>query len=400
VLRTAPLLAIVLGALALAGCGGGGGDTSTSAMTSRGCASAPEDPGTVLVYRLTPYSRSVTAADQAETMRILCSRLRAIGLGEGRVAVKGQDELAVTLPAGIRVGDGTPEVGASGRLYFYDWEPSLIGREYAIAGHPGRQPPQEPLREAEKEWKEAGRAPDVETRQLIYAGAFPTAYAAAKLASEQTPAPCAECSRDPSFYLFSKDPDHKLIAGPTNSRDALYADGRSVAGRGEVVELPVGTAVVSELPVISGVPAQKAEPGWYALSGEPALTGAEITHPEARVDGIGEPTVVFEFTSSGQEAFHEVTRHIAQRGQEQAIGISGAEEAAALSGHFAVVLDNEVKTRPIINFAENPDGIDGRTGAQISGGFSGIRQAKELAAVLRTGILPVQLILLRQSPAG
>ena len=31
------------------------------------------------------------------------------------------------------------------------------------------------------------------------------------------------------------------------------------------------------------------------------------------------------------------------------------------------MLDQQIKSRPIINFVENPNGIDGRNGAQISG---------------------------------
>ncbi|HEX2706528.1 MAG TPA: protein translocase subunit SecF, partial [Solirubrobacterales bacterium] len=93
----------------------------------------------------------------------------------------------------------------------------------------------------------------------------------------------------------------------------------------------------------------------------------------------------------------EVTRKIAQRGQAQAIGPVSAEEAGALSGHFAVVLDNEVKSRPIINFAENPDGIDGRTGAQISGGFNSPEEAQELATTLQIGALPINLKLISQT---
>ena len=39
----------------------------------------------------------------------------------------------------------------------------------------------------------------------------------------------------------------------------------------------------------------------------------------------------------------------------------------SFSGIFAIVLDGELVSNPIINFVENPAGIDGRTGAQISG---------------------------------
>ncbi|MDX6595331.1 MAG: SecD/SecF fusion protein, partial [Solirubrobacterales bacterium] len=103
------------------------------------------------------------------------------------------------------------------------------------------------------------------------------------------------------------------------------------------------------------------------------------------------------FTDKGREAFQEVTRQIAQRGQASAIGPVAGQEAEALSGHFAVVLDNEVKTRPIINFAANPDGIDGRQGAQISGGFSSPTEAQDLATILQIGALPINLKLISQT---
>ena len=61
------------------------------------------------------------------------------------------------------------------------------------------------------------------------------------------------------------------------------------------------------------------------------------------------------------------------------------------------MLDNEVKTRPIINYAQNPDGIDGRTGAQISGGFNSIGDAQDLASFLQRGALPINLNLISQS---
>ncbi len=70
--------------------------------------------------------------------------------------------------------------------------------------------------------------------------------------------------------------------------------------------------------------------------------------------------------------------------------------AEQYSQHFSVVLDGQVVTQPIINFAENPDGIDGRTGAQISGDFT-ISSAQDLAEFLRIGALPINLQLESQS---
>ena len=156
--------------------------------------------------------------------------------------------------------------------------------------------------------------------------------------------------------------------------------------------------VVSELPSDStGKVIEDAEPGWFALHDEPALSGKEITNPKQERDEAGQPNVNFQFTDSGQEAFQEVTRRIALRGQARAIGPVSSETAEQLSGRFAVVLDNEVKTRPLINFLENPDGIDGRNGAQISGGFQSIQEAQDLATFLQIGALPINLKLISQS---
>ena len=58
-----------------------------------------------------------------------------------------------------------------------------------------------------------------------------------------------------------------------------------------------------------------------------------------------------------------------------------AQLASSYSGHFAVVLDDEIVSRPIINFVENPAGIDGRTGAQISG-IGDLNEAQDLANFL------------------
>src|SRR5262249_12682639 len=159
----------------------------------------------------------------------------------------------------------------------------------------------------------------------VFAGAFPTAYGAVKLASEQKPLEnCEQCATTrPRFYLFNEK-THELIAGPEFTEEDLYitATGHKRAHKGEVVEVPVGTAVVAEPAKNSrGEVIEGAEPGWFAIVDKPALSGTEITNPEAKSGEFGEPIVVFEFTGKGQEEFHDVTRQIAQRGQAQAIGL-------------------------------------------------------------------------------
>jgi SecD/SecF fusion protein len=357
----------------------------------------------VLQGRPTPQQPTLDNGSMEKAVDIIRSGCDQLGVSEIEVARVGSDQIQVGIPGATSVGKATECATKPARLFFFDWEPNLIGREFLIGGHPGREPPKGPLGEATKEWQEAGRLPTKrENQQLIAAGAFPTEYAAVKLASEQKPKPdCPKCSSSATYYLFEKDKDHKLIDGPEFTKEDLYI---SPSGRkrpenvGTVLKVPQGTIVVSEKPSdAKGQVLENAEPGWFALKDDPALSGTEITSPKQEIDEAGAPNVTFKFTDSGRQNFQEVTRQIAQRGAASAIGPSSEELAEQTSGHFAVVLDNEVKTRPIINYSQNPDGIDGRTGAQISGGFNSIEDAQDLASFLQRGALPINLNLISQS---
>ncbi|MBS1880158.1 MAG: protein translocase subunit SecD [Actinobacteria bacterium] len=365
--------------------------------------------GLELVYEGQPTGTGteVTGEDIEDSISIIEKRINTLGVSEPEVARLGDKNITVSLPGVTDTNRAAEQVGTTAQLYFYDWEPNLLGPEKVIGGHPGQEPPKGALKASEKRWEEAGRNPaSFENRQLIVAGAYATAYEAAQLASEQEPRPdCKNCSSaKPRFYLFDKEAPHKLLAGPELTKKGLYLSptGEKLPKDGIVIEVPPGTILVSELPSDeSGKVDETAQPGWFALNDEYALSGNDITNPRQEYGQTGgEPNVTFGFTGHGESAFHEVTRQIAQRGQAQAIGPQSPEAAAALSGHFAVILDNEVKTRPIINFAENPDGIDGRNGAQISGGFSGehgLEQAQELATTLQIGALPINLKLISES---
>jgi len=361
--------------------------------------------GLELVYQgqATEAEGEVTGEDIEDSISIIEQRINKLGVSEPEVARLGTDEITVSLPGVTDANRAAEQVGSTAQLYYYDWEPNLIGPERAIGGSPGREPPEAARKASEKRWEEAGRnVTSQDNKQLIYAGAYPTAYDAAQLAAKQKPVEnCTECSvAKPRYYLFQKAEPHDLIAGPELAKKDLYISptGKKRPKDGIVVEVPVGTVLVSEFPTDEeGKLDETADPGWFALQDKPALSGQDITNPEQSYGPNNEPIVTFEFTGGGREAFQDVTRQIAQRGQASAIGVVSPEEAGFLSGHFAVVLDNEVKTRPIINFQENPDGIDGRTGAQISGGFSSVQDAQDLATTLQIGALPINLKLISET---
>jgi SecD/SecF fusion protein len=364
--------------------------------------------GLELVYQGQPTgtATSVSGEDIDDSISIIERRINKLGVSEPEVARLGNEEITVSLPGITDADRAAEQVGTTAQLYYYDWESNLIGPEQAIAGRPG-QLPEEALKASEKRWLAAGRNPKTEANLiLIQLGAYPTAYEAALLASQQEPDEnCQTCSvAKPRFYLFEKAKPHELIAGPELAKKDLYVSptGKKLPKDGIVVEVPAGTVLISEYPLDGkGQPDLSAEPGWWAIKDKPALSGSEISNPEQTYEQVtNEPVVSFQFTGDGQQAFQEITRRIAQRGQSQAIGPVTPEEAERLSGHFAVVLDNEIKTLPIINFAENPDGIDGRTGAQIGGGFSGpngLDEAQELATTLQIGALPINLKLISET---
>ena len=60
------------------------------------------------------------------------------------------------------------------------------------------------------------------------------------------------------------------------------------------------------------------------------------------------------------------------------------------------MLDNELISAPYIDFQQNPDGIRGDTGSEISGGFT-IQSAQRLADLLKSGALPIRLELISSS---
>ena len=334
--------------------------------------------GVELVYEGTPTGQveEVTGEDIERSINIIRERIDRLGVAEPEVSRLGNTQITVSLPDVTNAQRAIDQVGTTAQLYFYDWEPNLIGPEKVISGRPGQPPPRPVLKASEKRWEDVKRDPKKpQNAQLIAAGAYPTAYEAALLGSEQEPAKnCENCSvAKPRFYLFERKSPHELVAGPgaEPERPLRQPDRRKTA---EERDRPRSSRRHHPGLRIPGRPRiRRAGPehqaGLVRDQRRPGALGHRHHRPRTDPGEFSEPVVAFKFTDDGREAFHEVTRQIARRGESSSIGLLGGQNAEERSGHFAVVLDNEVETRPIVNYAENPDGIDGRTGAQISGGF-------------------------------
>src|SRR5205823_1387228 len=123
----------------------------------------------------------------------------------------------------------------------------------------------------------------------------------------------------------------------------------------------------------------------------PNLTGNELNLSGTRQDfdpQSGEPVVLLQFNNKGNKAFFKVTRNEGLRGQIR-----------KQSQHFAIVLDDEIRSFPQIQFDDprvnggiNPAG----SGAQITG-IQSLKEAQNLALVLQTGALPVKFVPLERT---
>ena len=335
--------------------------------------------GTELVYeaRGTGANQTIQVEDVDRSVDLIRERVDALGVSEPEISRIGATQISVSLPEVQNAQDAIDQVGQTSKLSFYDFEPNVIPPNPDIA--------------------DAAERP------------FNRLYDAVKAAQEEKPE-CFEqggeplCTHDGQYYLFDEN-SLELLAGPVTKEKDLYLKYDGEQPEGSIVEeVPQGYVVLREEapPDNPDTEADESETGvrgWFLLKDRPELTGDDIRNPEQQFDPVSNiPNVTFDFTDEGGEAFEEVTERIAQRGLTSA-GVQGqsmtAEEAANFSDSFAVVLDGEIVSRPIINFKENPSGISGG-GAQISGNFT-ITEAQDLAEFLRIGALPVDLALINQS---
>jgi SecD/SecF fusion protein len=338
--------------------------------------------GTSLVYEGQPTpQQEVTPEAIDRAIEIIRQRVDNLGVSEPEIQRVGNTQIDVALPDITDIRRATEVIGSTAQMHFYDWEPNVIAEN-----------PNDPN----------------STDQ-----GFGRLFDAVRFASEQEPeCPRKQCTTNgPTYYLFDRDTLEPLTAEPAQKKSDLFVDlpGERQPKDSVVIAVPQGTTVVEQKPQddpqTEDINEAETQPtSFFVIRDRPELSGTDITNPEQNSDPTtNQPNVTFDFTDEGRERFEQVTRRIAQRGQAQAPpGVAGAQ-ADQFSDSFAIVLDrgasaagNEVVSRPIINFVENPTGIDGRTGAQISGGFT-ITEAQDLAELLRIGALPIELKLISQS---
>jgi SecD/SecF fusion protein len=367
--------------------------------------------GIELVYqgRPTPQVPQVTQQaldDATETIR---KRTDALGVAEPEIQRSGRDQISIGLPDVQNADRAIQQVGTTAQLQFYDWEANVLGRRGPDNPYAGTKALYDATEFASTQ---TGKAEQNDVPE----------------GSDETPEEADQSNNTAGdrYYLFGPDrlpigPDKEPVRTadyePSGSCQELLADYEPDSGpapkyakntecKSELEELgsggpPAGSRVIM---VPEGVVVVEAEPvegqppqikRFFVIEDDSELSGRDIENPEQQFDpNTNAPIVTMEFTDKGREAFARVTKRLADRGA-RIILPPGSDREQAFQ-RFAITLDNKIVSLATIDFVQNPEGIDGRTGAQIEG-IGTIEETQDLAESLRIGALPIELKLISQT---
>ncbi len=181
---------------------------------------------------------------------------------------------------------------------------------------------------------------------------------------------------------FYKDDPESRPVGPVESKEAALKELRSQgASQAEIDQLSAeGVTADYALVHTKEDPTGEMPMYWFVYKRPPVMIGDAVKSAQAGFGQDGKPNVSIDFTGDGSRMFQEVTRELYRTGLLK-------NEAQT----FAIVLDNQLESDPMIDFTKPDlrDGISG--GAEISGGSMTVQESQDLAFVLNTGALPVKL---------
>jgi preprotein translocase subunit SecD len=194
-----------------------------------------------------------------------------------------------------------------------------------------------------------------------------------------------------SLEIIRRRIDEVGTREPTIQRqggDRILIQVPGIGSAGELKAIIGTTAQLTFNPVVSRGSDGEANPGvgnmilpavdeegvFYTLETAPVVTGDELVDAQPAYDQNGRPAVNFRFDTTGARKF-------------------GTYTANNIGAPFAIVLDNEVISAPVIQSA-----IPGGSGI-ITGNFS-VEESTNLAVLLRAGALPAGLTFVEERTIG
>jgi SecD/SecF fusion protein len=378
--------------------------------------------GTELVYQgqPTPQVPKVTPQALDDALETIRKRTDALGVSEPEIQRSGPDQISIGLPDVQNAQRAIDQVGSTAQLQFYDWEPNVLGDRGADVPYAGSKALYDAAEVATKQEPKAERVdvppgsdltPQEADKQNDTVGDQYYLFGPDRFPIGPDKQPLREGDYKPSTNCKDLLTDFEPENGPPNKYpentecktqlEELGPGGPPDGSR--VFKVPQGIVVVEAEPA----PNQSERVHrFFVIEDDSELSGKDIKNPEQNFDpNTNAPLVTMEFTDRGREAFARVTKRIAERGRdcETLAGVSpdcpNVQQGAPpeeFFQRFAITLDNQIVSLATIDYQDNPEGIDGRTGASIEN-IGDIQQAQDLAESLRIGALPINLKLISQT---
>ena len=344
--------------------------------------------GVELVYQgkpTPPVARSRRRRSN-RAIDIMRKRVDQLGVAEPEIQRSGSDQIPVGLPDVKNAAARAASRSARPRsCYFYDWEPNVIGAGRQAGARRTRRSPADPGRptaraaishydavsRASKRPAIATTAPRRRNRQLV----LPASTRRTRRSS-----PARRTSRDATCFAERDD-------RPAAARRAEVVTGQ-----------PPGTVIVQaeqadRAPKVTPAPLLRAQrrPGAdrHGHQGPAAeLRQRRGRHRRSRSSRSTSPTRAASVRS-------DVTRTIAQRGQ--AAQLPGQRRREQPLQHFAIVLDNQLISRPVHRLPRRTRTASTAATARRSRAASRSSPPRTSPNLLKTGALPIKLELISQS---
>ena len=344
-----------------------------------------------------PKGHQLTSSDLSRSVTIMRNRVDKLGVSEPHIQKQGSNEIVIQLAGVHDPAAAAKLIGSTAKLELYDLEPALVPPSVSATGAPVA----------------TTSLYDLLSRvQASAKNGTPSQYALFKSEKTTTTTGTGKNKKTTTTTTWHRigGPTATLHRDPTTGNAGLLDPyGGKVPKGAKVLPVPTKTVVITCTAASSSVcpgdpngvpPAGKTDyylfkngaypKDRYATNGRyPNMSGDLLSLSGTRQDfdpTTGAPVVLMQFKSKGNKIFKEVTKNEAIRGAIQ-----------QTPQHFAIVLDNEIRSFPQIDYKQNPQGIDPTgNGAQITG-LQSLKEAKDLALVLQTGALPVNFITLERT---
>ncbi len=331
-----------------------------------------------------PKGVKLTAADLDRSVNIMRNRVDKLGVSEPIITKQGSDQISIQLAGVHDVNQAANIIGSTAQLELYDLEPALVAPSTSASGPVATRSLYQLLSHVP-----VGANPGEPSQYVLFKPVtIPNGKKKPTTAFVRAAGPAGSLHRAANGNAGLLDAYHgktptgwKVLTVPHNTVLITCSAKTTVVCPGDPTGLP--PAGSTDYYLFKHGPYPNDRYGPY-----PNMKGTELklSGTRADVDPTQGPIVLMQFTKKGNKAFHQVTRNEATRGS-----IQQADQ------HFAIVLDNEIRSWPSISYKDLPDGIDPTgSGAQITG-LASFKEASNLALVLQTGALPVNFVPLERT---